>query len=74
MYTESQSLEMKRHFHFDLTYLLLAPRSSDKAKSRKYRYAMGNAQRTEALTGEERLQRIARIGLELARTIKSPEH
>lgn len=65
----------KEHFHFDLTYLLLAPREAvikRNHESTDMRWV--TLRELEALTGEERLQRIARIGLELAHKIKSPEH
>ena len=64
----------KEHFHFDLTYLLLAPEEAvikRNHESTDMRWV--TLEELEALTGEERLQRIARIGLELVQKIKSPQ-
>lgn len=64
----------REHFHFDLTYLLLAPEEAvikRNHESTDMRWV--TLEELEVLTGEERLQRIARIGLEMAQKIKSPQ-
>ena len=63
----------KEHFHFDLTYLLLAPEKAvikRNHESTDMRWV--TLEELKALTGEERLQRIARIGIELAQKINPP--
>ena len=64
----------KEHFHFDLTYLLLAPEKAvikRNHESTDMRWV--TLEELKALTGEERLQRIARIGIELAQKINPPD-
>ena len=63
----------KEHFHFDLTYLLLAPEKAvikRNHESTDMRWV--TLEELKALTGEERLQRIARLGIELAQKINPP--
>ena len=64
----------KEHFHFDLTYLLLAPEKAvikRNHESTDMRWV--TLEELKALTGEERLQRIARLGIELAQKINPPD-
>ena len=64
----------KEHFHFDLTYLLLAPEKAvikRNHESTDMRWVP--LEELKALTGEERLQRIARLGIELAQKINPPD-
>ena len=64
----------KEHFHFDLTYHLLAPEKAvikRNHESTDMRWV--TLEELKALTGEERLQRIARLGIELAQKINPPD-
>jgi len=62
----------KEHFHFDITYLLLAPETA-KIERNHESTAMRwvTLAELEILTDEERLLRLARVGLQLAREINS---
>ena len=62
----------KAHFHFDVTYLLLAPETAKinhNHESTDMRWV--TLEELERLTEEERLFRLARVGLQLARGIDS---
>ncbi len=57
----------KEHFHYDLTYLLLAPENAvirRNHESEDMRWV--TLEELKKLSGEERLQRLARVGLQLA--------
>ncbi|MCH1512269.1 MAG: NUDIX domain-containing protein [Acidimicrobiales bacterium] len=62
----------EQHFHYDTTYLLLAPETAKiKRNHESLDMRWVTLEELEELTQEERLRRLARIGISLAREIRA---